>query len=112
MPCSLRRRAMRSPKAMKNSRSSLVMLMENGVRPRFCKGNQNCSLKHVNGGLTLFYFQAGDFVGFRYSMERSTVVFAISSKCHTARIFARSGLGSRSLQLSVVAEALSSKLEV
>lgn len=27
-------------------------MKEIGVRPRFCKGNQNCSLKHVNGGLS------------------------------------------------------------
>lgn len=25
---------------------------EIGGRPRFCKGNQNCSSKHVNGGLS------------------------------------------------------------
>ena len=50
--------------------------------------------------------------GFRHSIERSTVVRASSSKCHTARIFARSGLASISLQLSVVAEALSSRLAV
>ncbi|SDZ24451.1 hypothetical protein SAMN05216247_10871, partial [Pseudomonas salomonii] len=38
-------------------------------------------------------------------MERSTVVLAISSKCHTARIFARWGLASKSPQLSAVAQA-------
>ena len=45
-------------------------------------------------------------------MERSTVVLAISSKCHTARIFARSGFSSSYPQSSAVAEALSSKLAV
>ncbi|MBK3511381.1 HNH endonuclease signature motif containing protein [Pseudomonas sp. MF6747] len=29
---------------------------EIGVRPRFCKGNQDCSSKHVNGGLTPISF--------------------------------------------------------
>ncbi len=37
------------------------------------------------------------------------MVLAISSKCHTARIFARSGLSNCSPQSSAVAEALSSK---
>ena len=56
--------------------------------------------------------QAVVFVGLRHSMERSTVVLAISSKCHTARIFARSGFSSSSPQSSAVAEALSSRLAV
>ncbi|NMY04240.1 hypothetical protein HBO12_14855 [Pseudomonas sp. WS 5059] len=45
-------------------------------------------------------------------MERSTVVLAISSKCHTASTLARSAPGKCSPQSSAVAEALFSRLAV
>ena len=35
---------------------------EIGVRPRFCKGNQDCSSKHVNGGLTPISFRGQEVI--------------------------------------------------